>query len=101
MLGLMMLIVAIGVTAGTAAQASQKGGLYILYIGKMKDISSTTNFVPINSEGISYLFKIFKYKCFPYFRTVHHYDCFVATRNVLSHNEGEPCRWSGITRILR
>jgi len=33
MLGLMMLIVAIGVTAGTAAQASQKGGLYILYIG--------------------------------------------------------------------
>ena len=45
MLGLMMLIVAIGVTAGTAAQASQKGGLYILYIGKMKDISSTTRIV--------------------------------------------------------
>ena len=46
MLGLMMLIVAIGVTAGTAAQASQKGGLYILYIGKMKDISSTARIVP-------------------------------------------------------
>ena len=46
MLGLMMLIVAIGVTAGTAAQASQKGGLYILYIGKMRDISSTTRLVP-------------------------------------------------------
>ena len=45
MLGLMMLIVAIGVTAGTAAQASQKGGLYILYIGKTKDVSSTTQIV--------------------------------------------------------
>ena len=45
MLGLMMLIVAIGVTAGTAAQASQKGGLYILYIGKMTDISSTSRIV--------------------------------------------------------
>lgn len=28
-----MLIVAIGVTAGTAPQAAQKGGLYVLYIG--------------------------------------------------------------------
>ena len=29
-----MLIVAIGVTAGTAPQAATKGGLYVLYIGK-------------------------------------------------------------------
>ena len=100
MLGLMMLIVAIGVTAGTAAQASQKGGLYILYIGKMRDISSTTRLVP-NYGNYIISFEGSKYKRFPYFRTVHHYDCFVATRNVLSHNEGEPCRWSGITRILR
>ena len=34
-LGLMMLIVAIGVTAGTADKASQKGGLYVLYLGKI------------------------------------------------------------------
>ena len=34
MLGFMMLIVAIGVTAGTAPQAATKGGLYVLYIGK-------------------------------------------------------------------
>jgi len=33
MLGFMMLIVAIGVTAGTAPQAASKGGLYVLYIG--------------------------------------------------------------------
>jgi len=33
MLGFMMLIVAIGVTAGTASQVSQKGGLVVLYIG--------------------------------------------------------------------
>ena len=33
-----MLIVAIGVTAGTAAQASQKGGLYVLYLGKILNI---------------------------------------------------------------
>ena len=37
-LGLMMLIVAIGVTAGTADKASQKGGLYVLYLGKILDI---------------------------------------------------------------
>ena len=54
MLGLMMLIVAIGVTAGTAAQASQKGGLYILYIGKMKDISSTARIVPNHWNIISF-----------------------------------------------
>ena len=30
-----MLIVAIGVTAGTASQVSQKGGLVVLYIGKI------------------------------------------------------------------
>ena len=30
-----MLIVAIGVTAGTADKASQKGGLYVLYLGKI------------------------------------------------------------------
>jgi hypothetical protein len=34
MLGLMMLIVAIGVTAGTATQASTKPALYVLYLGK-------------------------------------------------------------------
>jgi hypothetical protein len=33
MLGFMMLIVAIGVTAGTASQVAQKGGLVVLYIG--------------------------------------------------------------------
>ena len=37
-LGLMMLIVAIGVTAGTADKASQKGGLYVLYLGKILNI---------------------------------------------------------------
>ena len=31
----MMLIVAIGVTAGTASQVAQKGGLVVLYIGKI------------------------------------------------------------------
>ena len=36
MLGLMMLIVAIGVTAGTAVQASDKPALYVLYIGKAR-----------------------------------------------------------------
>ena len=30
-----MLIVAIGVTAGTASQVAQKGGLIVLYIGKI------------------------------------------------------------------
>ena len=39
-LGLMMLIVAIGVTAGTADKASQKGGLYVLYLGKILNIAS-------------------------------------------------------------
>jgi len=34
MLGLMMLIVAIGVTAGTATQANTRPALYVLYIGK-------------------------------------------------------------------
>ena len=38
-LGLMMLIVAIGVTAGTADKASQKGGLYVLYLGKILNIA--------------------------------------------------------------
>ena len=36
MLGLMMLIVAIGVTAGTAVQSSDKPALYVLYIGKAR-----------------------------------------------------------------
>ena len=33
-LGFMMMIIAIGVTAGTAQYASDKAGLYVLYIGK-------------------------------------------------------------------
>ena len=35
-LGLLMMAIAIGVTAGTANMASEKAGLYVLYVGKCK-----------------------------------------------------------------
>ena len=36
-LGLLMMVIAIGVTAGTAGMASTKAGLYVLYIGKFNN----------------------------------------------------------------
>ena len=60
-----MLIVAIGVTAGTASQVSQKGGLVVLYIGKIlyRYVLRTSTYV-IRLEVQSYDNLHGKYLCY-------------------------------------
>lgn len=34
------------------------------------------------------------------FRAIRHYNSFVASRSLLSHDEGEPCGWTSIITIF-
>ena len=59
-----MLIVAIGVTAGTASQVSQKGGLVVLYIGKIlyRYVLRTSTFIRLEVQSYDNLHG--KYLCY-------------------------------------
>ena len=64
-----MLIVAIGVTAGTADKASQKGGLYVLYLGKILNIA------PKIYEGSVHEKKLFRSNLMLFFLSFIFQDC--------------------------
>ena len=64
-----MLIVAIGVTAGTADKASQKGGLYVLYLGKILNIA------PKIYEGSVHVKKFFRSNLILFFLSFIFQDC--------------------------
>ena len=72
-LGLMMLIVAIGVTAGTADKASQKGGLYVLYLGKILNIA------PKIYEGSVHVKKVFPFEFDTIFLIIYISGLFIIT----------------------
>ena len=59
-----MLIVAIGVTAGTASQVSQKGGLVVLYIGKIlyRYVLRTSTYIRLEVQSYDNLHG--KYLCY-------------------------------------
>ena len=91
-----MLIVAIGVTAGTASQVSQKGGLVVLYIGKILYryvLRTSTYDLRFN------LMIIYMENTYVIYRTVFGHHSAAASGSLLSHNEGKPCRWARVMLI--
>ena len=100
----MMLIVAIGVTAGTASQVAQKGGLIVLYIGKIfySYVLPTSMYV----GNIYYLLDlrfnlmiIHTENTYVIYRIVSSHHSAAAAGSLLSHNEGKPCRWARVMLI--
>ena len=99
-----MLIVAIGVTAGTASQVAQKGGLIVLYIGKIfySYVLPTSMYV----GNIYYLLDlrfnlmiIHTENTYVIYRIVSSHHSAAAAGSLLSHNEGKPCRWARVMLI--
>ena len=95
-----MLIVAIGVTAGTASQVAQKGGLVVLYIGKIfyRYVLRTSTYVLLDLRFN--LMIIYMENTYVIYRTVFGYHSAAASRSLLSHNEGKPCRWASDVVML-
>ena len=92
-----MLIVAIGVTAGTASQVAQKGGLIVLYIGKI--IYSYV--LPTSMYDLRFnLMIIHTENTYVIYRIVSSHHSAAAAGSLLSHNEGKPCRWASDVVML-
>ena len=96
----MMLIVAIGVTAGTASQVSQKGGLVVLYIGKIlyRYVLRTSTYALLDLRFN--LMIIYMENTYVIYRTVFGHHSAAASGSLLSHNEGKPCRWASDVVML-
>ena len=95
-----MLIVAIGVTAGTASQVSQKGGLVVLYIGKIlyRYVLRTSTYALLDLRFN--LMIIYMENTYVIYRTVFGHHSAAASGSLLSHNEGKPCRWASDVVML-
>ena len=93
-----MLIVAIGVTAGTASQVAQKGGLVVLYIGKIfyRYVLRTSTLLDLRFN----LMIIYMEDTYVIYRTVFGHHSAAASGSLLSHNEGKPCRWASDVVML-
>ena len=92
-----MLIVAIGVTAGTASQVAQKGGLIVLYIGKIfySYVLPTLILLDLRFN----LMIIHTENTYVIYRIVSSHHSVAAAGSLLSHNEGKPCRWARVMLI--